>query len=65
MVSSAIRDPAIRILEQVHENRQLFVGARGECALRRLQANVAIDFASFEQIEKGCRAHQGVCRYSL
>ncbi len=60
-----LADLAIRILEQVHENRQLFVGARGKRALRRLQADVAIDFASLEQIEKRCRAHQGVCRYSL
>ena len=47
-------DLLIRILEQQHQNRELLVRARRERAERRLHADVALDFAALEKIEKGC-----------
>ena len=62
-VSSAVsRISRIRVLEQQHQDGQLFVRARRQRALRRLQPDVALDLASFEEIQQRRRTHQRACR---
>ena len=52
-----LADLAILVLEEQHEDGELFVRARRQRALRGLQAHVALDLASLEEIQQRRRMH--------
>ena len=52
-VVGRLADLGVAVLEQQHQDGELLVCARCERALRREEADIALDLASLEGIEKG------------
>ena len=48
--SAGLTDLLVGVFEQVHQNRELLIGARSKSALRRQQPNVTRDFPSLEKL---------------
>src|SRR5262249_54043329 len=53
-------DLRIGILEEMHANRELFVGARREPALCGQQSHVTCDFSALEELQQPTGAHGAV-----
>ena len=51
-----VADLPVGILDEQREDGDLFVGARHQRALRRLEAHLALDLAALEVIEERSRA---------